>query len=124
MKNQSLFKRISTKIEDAYIKIMYGNKWLELKKIDSVLDLFFKRRTMPKDIMYSHNSPEGWCDVVDFLLSECLIEEKFNELSITEKGILKHKEGGYMGECRKKKIELFSIVLGIIVSIFTLLTIL
>lgn len=41
MKNQSLFKRISTKIEDAYIKIMYGNKWLELKKIDSVLDLFF-----------------------------------------------------------------------------------
>lgn len=38
--------------------------------------------------------------------------------------MLEHKYGGYMGECRKKKIELFSIVLGIIVSIFTLLTIL
>ena len=110
--------------EDIYIKIMYGNKWLELKKIDSILDLFFKKRTMPKDIMYAHNAPDGWTKVVDFLLAECLIEEKFNELSITEKGILKHNGGGYMGECRKKKIELFSIVLGIIVSIFTLFSIL
>lgn len=53
-------------IKDIYKTILYGNKWVELYKIDSILNLFYNKKTLPKDVMYASNSPEGWSKVVDF----------------------------------------------------------
>lgn len=52
--------------------------------------------------MYASNSPEGWSKVVDFLITEKLIEPHADILEITEKGFLKYKSGGYMGNTKEK----------------------
>ena len=106
-------------INDIYKTILYGNKWIELYKIDSILNLFYNKKILPKDIMYASNSPEGWSEVVDFLISEKLIESHADILEITEKGVLKYKSGGYMGEHKRKRLERIGIILGIIASICT-----
>lgn len=108
------------RIQKLFKVILYGRKWLELFMQDSVLDLFHEKKRISKNILFRQNAPEGWERVVIFLINDNLLSDNGYDVEITQKGILKYKEGGYRKEELHRRLNILAIILGVIVSIVSI----
>lgn len=102
--------------------LLYGKGYVHLFMLDGMLRLFDNCDIIEHNRLYRKSHPQIPA-ILDQLVSEGLITNRGSSVSITLQGKVYRRTGGYLRRSLVKRLTTFSVILGIVAAIATVITI-